>query len=490
MSCYSANNKNKLQFQLMDAGNKLFHLSSSTPDIVSVLMASFKALKAEKLVKHPDVNVNIAVVCCICEIIRIMAPNAPFSCEHMKEFFEVLVTSFEKQSSSAGGYRGKMTKVLEIFRKARLPVMMLDVHVEGLVERLFKQFLTSADSNTSDTLLEMEKIMTMIIEESGELALDLEALIIATLDKIDSPVCWQLGEKVLLNCAAKLQPPLPDMEAKETIPSTSETSNLRNDTTHKIKVECPDENKDTVQTPRNHEHATTDGVNHLGLHTEDGKKKVSSDDPPMPSKSVTEVTGKRKRNNEQGVPKKLPRKLQREFLYSMTHVQGYRVQKINAPILEAIFKKHGDIASDCVVKTASVRESILEVVCEVVKRIQTNDVATLISDMDEIETQVLDAEATNMKVAWLRAHLEAIQKRTAAQKNSTLIVKMKANTTLVKRAAKMDLEERRIELLTAQERFDKAKKCVKVLDLVEMKLDDDFVESEAEKDSWPEQPIF
>ncbi|GJZ30068.1 phospholipase-like protein [Tanacetum coccineum] len=191
-----------------------------------------------------------------------------------------------------------------------------------------------------------------------------------------------------------------------------------------------------------------------------------------------------------GVPKKLPRKLQREFLYSMTDVQGYRVKKINAPILEAIFKKHGDIASDCVVKTASVRESILEVVCEVVKRIQTNDVATLISDMNEIETQVLDAEVTNMKVAWLRAHLEAIQKRTAVQKESTLIVKMKANATLVKRAAKTDLEERRMELLTAQERFDKAEKCVKVLDLVEMKLNDNFVESEAEKDSWPEQPIL
>nr|GEX20582.1 phospholipase-like protein [Tanacetum cinerariifolium] len=142
------------------------------------------------------------------------------------------------------------------------------------------------------------------------------------------------------------------------------------------------------------------------------------------------------------------------------------------------------------IKTASVRESILEVVCEVVKRIQTNDVATIVSDMEEIEMQVLDAEATNMKVAWLRAHLEAIQKRNATQTKSTLIVKTKANTTLVKRAAKLDLEERRTEIVTAQERFDKAEKCVKVLDLVEMKLNDNFVESQAEKDLWPEQAIL
>ena len=79
-------------------------------------------------------------------------------------------------------------------------------------------------------------------------------------------------------------------EAKETIPSTSETSNLRNNTTHKITVECLEKSIDTAR------------VNFQGHHTEDGKKKVSSGDPPMPSKSVTEVTGKRKRNNEQVLP--------------------------------------------------------------------------------------------------------------------------------------------------------------------------------------------
>lgn len=57
----------------------------------------------------------------------------------------MVVTSFEKQSSASSGYYGRMTKVLEICRKARLPVMMLDVQVEGLVGRLFKQFLTSAE---------------------------------------------------------------------------------------------------------------------------------------------------------------------------------------------------------------------------------------------------------------------------------------------------------------------------------------------------------
>ncbi|XP_071698851.1 uncharacterized protein [Rutidosis leptorrhynchoides] len=375
-----------------------------------------------------------------------------------------------------------MTRVIEIFSKSRLPVMMLDSQSEELVGRLFRQFLTFADSNDSYTVLKMEKIMTMIIEES-EKALELEALIITTLEKVNkitSPICWQLGEKVLKKCAAKLRTHLPDMaqdEVKETIPCTSDTSKFK-DTAHKIKLEPLEESFNMEQTLSDCRDSTRDRV----IQSDDGNNAVSFDDPPVTPNCVTGVNGKRKRNDEQKSPRKVS--------YCMTRVHGYKIKKTNAPILEAIFKKHGDIASNCVVKTASVRESILEVVCEVVKRIQTNDFKTIISDMEEIEMQVLDAEATNMNVAWLRTHLEAVHKRNAAQTQSTLLVKMKTNTSLVKRAAKMDLEERHIELVTAQEEYKKAERCVQVLDLVETKLNDKFLESEAENDSWLKDSVL
>ncbi|XP_071697055.1 uncharacterized protein [Rutidosis leptorrhynchoides] len=487
---------------VMDAGNKLINVSSSTPDILNVLSevekvlsrvqqsskAMIKALHpiiqaliAEPLLRHPDMNVNISVVCCICEIIRFMAPDAPpYDHQHMKEFFEALVTSIEKQSSTCGGYYGRMTRVLLIFSKSRLPVMMLDLQLEELVGRLFKQFLTFDDFNDSYTVLKMEKIMTMIIEES-EKALELEALIITTLEKIASPSCWRLGKKVLKKCAAKLRPHLPDMaqdvsiafEAKETIPCTSDTSKLMNDKIDTVKLESPEENVNVEPTLSNCQDLTRDTV----IHSDDEKNGVAF------SNCVTGVNGKRKRNDQQ---QKVPKKV----LYSMAIVHGYKIKKSNAPILEAIFKKHGDIASNCVVKASCVRESVLDIVCEVVKRIQTNDFATIISDMEDIEMQMLDAEAINMNVVWLRTHLEAFHKKNASQRQSTLLVEMKANTRLVKRAAKMDLEETRIELATAQEKFKKAERCVEVLDLVETKLNDKFLESEGEKDLWLKDSVL
>ena len=48
----------------------------------------------------------------------------------------------------------------------------------------------------------------------------------------------------------------------------------------------------------------------------------------------------------------------------------------------------------------------------------------------------------------------------------------------------MDLNQKRIELLTPQQCFEEAERCVKVVHLVEQKLNDDILESKAEENKW------
>ncbi|KAF5808391.1 putative phospholipase [Helianthus annuus] len=161
-------------------------------------------------------------------------------------------------------------------------------------------------------------------------------------------------------------------------------------------------------------------------------------------------------------------------------VQGYNVKQSVAPILESIFRKHGDIAADCLFKLASMRSSFLEIVCEAVSRIQTND------DIEEIEQQVVVAEAANINVSCLRVHLDTI----SANKKCSLLMEMKANMSLVKKAALMDLRESCVELMAAQERFEKAEKCVRVLILVENNINDNILESKGSIDSWARPTVL
>nr|GEV62316.1 hypothetical protein [Tanacetum cinerariifolium] len=500
---------------LTEAGKKLLHLPSSSGDIINALVQMEQilskvkqppsklmikalhpisdALISNELMRHPDINVNISAECCICEILRITAPDAPYKHKQIKDFFEMVVFTFEKLASASGGYYGKMTKFLEIFSKARLPLLMLQLDGRDLIVRLFKLFLNASDCNCTAIILEMEKIMTMIIEENEELARELQALIITSLKKdnqIASPVCWQFGEKVLMICAAKLKPHPPDMSialydypkmVARICETTSPMLKRKRDNEHdgdilvgrRIRVWCSKDENYRLGVVK-----LFDPIYkmHMVLYDDGYAEQI---DLKCKRWILLEIANA---VSDSSLEQELPTNVSSPQT-EITCVEGYKVTDVNARILEAIIKKHGDIAAECVFKTPCVRESFLEVICEVVKLIETNDVRTIISKLEEIDRQVSEAQAANINVSWLQPHLEAIQKENKAQKKSSLLMETKVNTILVTRAAQTDLTERSMELVAAQKRFEIAERCVNVLDLVENKLNDNILESKAEKDS-------
>lgn len=587
----------QLEIELMDAGKRLLLLPSSCSELLNVLAHMerilscvqqlpsesmkyalhpiIEALIAKELVRHHDTDVNILVACCICEILRIMAPNTPYNHQQMKGFFELATMSFEKLSSSSGGCYTKMIKVLKTFSNVRLPVLMMDLQLDKLVVRLFKQFLIVADSNSCEVVHEMEKIMTMIIEESEKPKVELVGLLVMSVrncNQIKSPGCWQLGEKVLKNCATQLKPHLVDFVRKMGIPLLNYSKMLahicngvtENEGINLVNIHYEDEKKHENKTlsvpskdktevkekckrrklnPLIHKTQVYDDIGKEFLAPKwkehDKKPLLLSDDPPTPSKSEKEENCKRAftpikkealemvQYGENLVGRKikvwwpldqiyyeglvasfdqstrkhkicyndgdeeilnlmeeqwelvenaLPRKVSSPE--SCTNcVKVYKVKNSYEPILEAIFMKHGDIADECVFKTTSVRASFLEVICEVVTQLETNDDKNIISKMEEIERKVLEAEKANIRVLWLRSHLEALKK-------TSLLMETKAKTSMAKKAAKMDLREICAEFMAAKERCKEAKRCVKVLDLVEKKLKNSILESKTEKYLW------
>ncbi|MFS7911830.1 putative sister chromatid cohesion protein Pds5 [Helianthus anomalus] len=461
----------KAMIQLQYATKKLSLLPSSTADLLHLLKQLEEILSkvqqspsksindalkpiiegifAKELVRHADMNVNISVACCISEIMRIMSPKNPYNDEQTKDLFEMVVNTFEKLSFANGGRYAKMSKVLKTFSTIRLWVLMLDLKLDGhgLIVRLFKQFLTVANSNSSAIVFEMEKIMTMIIDEHKELTPELLRLIVTTMERdnqITSHVCWKLGEKVLMNYAAHRMPNLPEMgqdmsialydyskmvahicdtaleseltEAKETIPYT----------THKIKLKRPVTLKscqDAIRHTVNEKQAQSveHGENLVGSRIEvwwpadrmyypgvvtffDFKKKrhkVLYDDG-----DVELINLKRQRWKLLEYASAVPA---RTHATDTVRVHGYNVKQSVAPILEAIINKHGDIAAKCVFKAASVRASLLELVCDIVKQLEPK-IDGVIDKMEEIENQVSSVEKANINVSWLQAHLEAINK--------------------------------------------------------------------------------
>ncbi|KAL1809768.1 hypothetical protein ACET3Z_026758 [Daucus carota] len=70
------------------------------------------------------------------------------------------------------------------------------------------------------------------------------------------------------------------------------------------------------------------------------------------------------------------------------NVGGCRVKADNAPIVTSIIARYGDIAAHCMLNSAVARASMLEVICDIVKRLQSRNEAETISHLEAMETEL------------------------------------------------------------------------------------------------------
>ncbi|KAG7965552.1 hypothetical protein I3843_08G006900 [Carya illinoinensis] len=224
-----ASSDTELEEQLLQAGNKLVDPPSSVDDLLpildrvenclsrveqsptksmqSALSPSLKALIDDKLFRHSDADVKVAVASCISEITRITAPDAPYDDNQMKEIFQLLVSSFENLSDNSSRSYTKRTSILETVAKVRSCVVMLDLECDALILEMFQNFFKALrDYHPENVFSSMETIMTLVLEESEDISLDLLTPILASVKKDNEevlPVARKLAERVLETCAVK-----------------------------------------------------------------------------------------------------------------------------------------------------------------------------------------------------------------------------------------------------------------------------------------------
>ncbi|GMI81514.1 hypothetical protein like AT4G31880 [Hibiscus trionum] len=227
-----AASEKELELQLMEAGNRLVDPPSSVDELIplldkvesclsrveqspsqsmqNALYPSLKALVAEQLFRHPDDDVKVAVAACISEITRITAPDAPYDDDQMREVFQLIVSSFENLSDKSSRSFIKRTSILETVAKVRSCVVMLDLECDALIVKMFQHFLKAIrDYHPEAVFTSMATIMSLVLEESEDIPTELLSPILDSVKKDNEevpPVARRLAEKVLENCALKLQP--------------------------------------------------------------------------------------------------------------------------------------------------------------------------------------------------------------------------------------------------------------------------------------------
>ncbi|KAL2548767.1 Tudor/PWWP/MBT superfamily protein [Forsythia ovata] len=181
--------------------------AKSVQTAISPLM---KALVAEELLKHSDVDVKVAVASCISEITRITAPDAPYDDEKMKDIFQLIVSSFEHLFDQSSRSYAKRAMILETVSKVRSCVIMLDLECDQMISEMFQHFLKAIrDYHPENIFTSMETIMTLVLDESESISPELLTILLASVKRNNEeflPVARKLGERVFENCAVKLKP--------------------------------------------------------------------------------------------------------------------------------------------------------------------------------------------------------------------------------------------------------------------------------------------
>ncbi|XP_016462872.2 sister chromatid cohesion protein PDS5 homolog C isoform X2 [Nicotiana tabacum] len=169
-----------------------------------------KALVADELLRHSDVDVKVAVASCVSEITRISAPDAPYDDDKMKDVFQLIVSSFENFHDECSRSYSRRALVLETVAKVRSCVIMLDLECDRLITEMFQHFLKEIRDFHSEAIFTyMATIMTVVLEESEEVTMELLTPLLATVKKHSkevTPIAKKLVKTVFANCAPKLKP--------------------------------------------------------------------------------------------------------------------------------------------------------------------------------------------------------------------------------------------------------------------------------------------
>ncbi|XP_010243945.1 PREDICTED: sister chromatid cohesion protein PDS5 homolog A-like isoform X2 [Nelumbo nucifera] len=222
----------KLQQQLREVGSKLENPSASKDALVKLLKqaASFlseldqspsssmlesmqpclNTLVKPELLKHQDRDVKLLVATCICEIIRISAPEAPYSDDVLRDIFHLIVGTFSGLGDINGPSFGRRVVILETLARYRSCVVMLDLECDDLVNEMFSTFFAVAsDDHPENVLTSMQTIMVLLIEESEDVQENVLLIVLSVLGRGRSDVSMaarRLAMNVIEHCAGKLEP--------------------------------------------------------------------------------------------------------------------------------------------------------------------------------------------------------------------------------------------------------------------------------------------
>ncbi|PNT73259.1 hypothetical protein BRADI_2g56220v3 [Brachypodium distachyon] len=195
--------KDALVKLLKQAENALSELSQSS-SLHDTLHPLSKSLVQTTLLSHKDKDVRLLVAVCFIEVMRILAPDPPFTDKVFKEIFRIFISEFAGLAETSSPYLTRRMKILENVAALRCSVIMLDTGCQDLVLDMTKIFFSAVKQGLQQCAHQaMLSIMTQILNE--KVTQPLLDVIFRNLVREDKGASHKLAVDIIQNCAEKLE---------------------------------------------------------------------------------------------------------------------------------------------------------------------------------------------------------------------------------------------------------------------------------------------
>ncbi|TVU36377.1 hypothetical protein EJB05_18310 [Eragrostis curvula] len=189
---------------LKQAESALSEFSQSSA-LQDALHAMNKSLVQTTLLKHRDKDVKLLVAVCFIEVMRVLAPDPPFSDENLKEIFRLFISIFADLAETSSPYITRRMKILENVAALKCSVIMFDIHCEDLALDMVKIFFSLMKQGLQQSVYQaIQSIVTQLLNE--KVTQPIVDVILRNLVKEDKDPSHKLAVDIIKNCAEKLEP--------------------------------------------------------------------------------------------------------------------------------------------------------------------------------------------------------------------------------------------------------------------------------------------
>ncbi|KAI9234165.1 MAG: armadillo-type protein [Podila humilis] len=195
--------------KLKELHNELKSMEQDTIDT-----NSFSAVKKElvdtAIVNHKDKGVRIYAACCIADLLRLYAPDAPYNKTNLKTIFRLFVNELRHIATPENTYYNQHFYLLESLSVVKSIVLITDLpNADEITTDLFRNIFDDVRPQQAKNVhICMSELLEHVIMETSSLPQEIVDIILSQFlhkHKLDNPAAYRLACDLGNHCADKLQ---------------------------------------------------------------------------------------------------------------------------------------------------------------------------------------------------------------------------------------------------------------------------------------------